>query len=161
LQTRARDDVMATRRINARRGEAAVVAALLFIGALFVWQSLTLPMGSVGLPGPGFFPLVLGIALAAASVWLLFGLVRAPGEGETAEIGHRDLVLTYAALLLVPVFFEWVGALLTLGVFAAAVAMIIGRVVWWRAGIGAVIGMAAAWYFFKVLLGVQLPAGML
>ena len=119
-----------------------------------------LPMGGVGLPGPGFFPLVLGIALVGASLWLLFGLVRASGEDETTEIGHRDLVLTYAALLLVPVFFEWVGALPTLGVFAAAVAMIIGRVVWWRAIPGAAIGMVAAWYFFKVLLGVQLPAGM-
>ncbi len=148
------------RRIDSRRGEAAVVAALVFVGIFFVWQSLKLPMGSVGLPGPGFFPLVLGLALAAASVWLLFGIARARTEGEITEVGHRDLILTYLALLLVPVFFEWIGALPTLGVFAAIIAMIIGRVAWWRACLGAAIGMAAAWYFFKVLLGVQLPAGV-
>ncbi|HEX9465924.1 MAG TPA: tripartite tricarboxylate transporter TctB family protein [Alphaproteobacteria bacterium] len=149
-------------RIDAQRGEAAVAVVLFLVGGFFAWQALALPMGSIGLPGPGFFPLVLGLALAAEALGLIVasgGLARGDAEATT-ELGHRDVVLTYVALLLVPVFFEQLGALATLGVFAAAVAMIVGRFAWWRAGLGAAIGMAAVWYFFKVLLGVQLPAGI-
>lgn len=148
-------------KIDARRGEAAVAAVLVLIGAFFIWQSLALPMGSVGLPGPGFFPFVLGLALGAQALGLLVGGLAAPRTDAVMEIGHREVLLVYLAMLLVPLFFERVGAALTLGVFAAAVAMIVGRVRWWHAVLGAAVGIAVAWYFFKSLLGVQLPMGLL
>jgi hypothetical protein len=147
-------------RIDARRGEAAVGVVLFVVGAFFVWQSLSLPMGSFGLPGPGFFPFVLGLGLGAQALGVIVGALGGSGTEATTEIGHREVLFVFGAMLLVPVFFERVGAALTLGVFAAAVAMIVGRVRWWQVVLGAVIGIAAAWYFFKTLLGVQLPAGI-
>jgi hypothetical protein len=133
-------------KLDARRGEAAVAAVLVLIGGFFIWQSLALPMGS--------------LALGAQALGLLIGGLAAPRTDAAMEIGHRDVLLVFVAMLLVPVFFERLGAALTLAVFAAAVAMIVGRVRWWKAAIGAVIGIAVAWYFFKTLLGVQLPAGL-
>jgi Tripartite tricarboxylate transporter TctB family len=153
--------VSTVRRISARRGEAAVAGLLFAVGAFFVWQASALDMGTVGLPGPGFFPLLLGLVLAVVAVGVVLRLRHVAEPEEPMHIGHPPVILTYLALLAVPLFFERIGALPTLGVFAAVVAMIIGRVSWWRACAGAAIGMAAAWYFFKVLLGVQLPAGIL
>jgi putative tricarboxylic transport membrane protein len=148
-------------RIDARRGEAAVGVVLFVVGASFVWQSLSLPMGSVGLPGPGFFPFVLGLGLGAQALGVIVGALGGSRADATTEIGHREVLFVFGTMLLVPLFFERAGAALTLGVFAAAVAMIVGRVSWWRAALGAAIGIAVAWYFFKTLLGVQLPGAPL
>ena len=44
-----------------RRGGVAMACALLAIGLIFVWQASLLDFGGLGLPGPGFFPLLLGV----------------------------------------------------------------------------------------------------
>ncbi len=148
-----------SRRIDARNGEIAVAAALAVVGLFFVWQASLLPFGSVALPGPGFFPLALGVLLALASLGTALRVLRSPGA-EQGPFGHREVVLTFAALLCVPLLFERLGAVATLGLFIAVAVIVIGRTAWWRAATGAVIGVIAAWYFFKQLLGVQLPPGI-
>src|SRR6266851_4816465 len=51
------------RACSARGGEMLVAGMLAAVGAVFVWQAALLDLGDVALPGPGFFPLVLGAAL--------------------------------------------------------------------------------------------------
>jgi hypothetical protein len=77
------------------------------------------------------------------------------------EIGHRDVVIATAVLLLVPPLFEPIGAPITLGLFAAASLVLIGRVSPLLAIAASCLGSFACWYFFHVLLGVQLPTGPL
>src|SRR4051812_40374666 len=98
-----------------------------------------MPLGTVGLPGPGFFPLVLGVLLALAALGVIARLTRVP-LADRVTIGHREVLLTFLALLCVPLLFERLGAVPTLAAFIAASVMIIGRVAWWRAVIGAAIG---------------------
>jgi hypothetical protein len=50
---------------------------------------------------------------------------------------------------------------MTLGLLGAALLVLIGRVPLPLAILAAGLGMAACWYFFQVLLGLQLPAGPL
>ena len=99
--------------ITMRRGGIAVACALAAIGLVFAWQAAQLDLGGFGLPGPGFFPLLI----------------------------------------------EPLGAYATLGLFGAVLLMLIARVSVVIAGIAAAIAMVACWYFFQVLLGLQLPDG--
>jgi hypothetical protein len=138
------------RTFRQRRGGMAVAAVLGVAGAIFAWQAALLDVGNVDLPGPGFFPLALGVLLVI--YW------RSP-ERETIELGHRDVLLVIAALLAVPLLFEPLGALPTLGLFGAALLVLVARVRIALAIGAAALGMAACWYFFQVLLGLQLPAG--
>jgi hypothetical protein len=62
---------------------------------------------------------------------------------------------------LVPVLFEPAGAPITLGLFGMATLVLIGRVSTLLAIAASTLGMTACWYFFAVLLGVQLPIGPL
>ena len=80
---------------------------------------------------------------------------------EAVEIGHRDVLISIAALLLVPVLFEPAGAPITLGLFGLASLVLIGRVSPLLAIAASGLGVTACWYFFAVLLGVQLPIGPL
>ena len=71
------------------------------------------------------------------------------------------MLIVIAALLAVPLIFEPLGASVTLGLLATALLVLIARVPLPLAIAAAGLGMAACWYFFQVLLGLQLPAGPL
>ena len=57
---RGRERPLLPRFVSARAGGIATAAALAAIGLWFVWQASLLDLGDFELPGPGFFPLVLG-----------------------------------------------------------------------------------------------------
>jgi Tripartite tricarboxylate transporter TctB family len=147
------------RVVSARRGGLSAAIALLFTGIVFAWQSMYLDFGDVGLPGPGFFPFWLGIVLAGCAGVIIIEIVRSHEEQQPVELGHRDVLIAWAAMLGVPVFFEPLGTYLTLGLFGVALLVFIGKVHLLRAVAGSAIGMVAVWYFFKVLFGLQLPNG--
>ena len=135
-----------------------VAGVLAAVGVVFVWQAALLDLGDVALPGPGFFPLVLGAALTIFAVVIGIECRRTPAS-DTIVLGHRDLAIVIAALLAVPLLFESLGAIITLGLLGTALLVLIGRVRLPLAIAAAGLGMAACWYFFQVLLGLQLPAG--
>ena len=58
-----------------------------------------------------------------------------------------------------PLLFEPLGAYLSLGLFGAVLLVLIARVSVPLASLAACVAMAACWYFFQVLLGLQLPRG--
>jgi hypothetical protein len=150
------------RPVPSRLGDAIVALALLASSLFFTWQSALLPFGGVGLPGPGFFPFALGVALGLlALAILLYSVWRGGGVGETMFLGHRDVLLTVTALAGVAFAFERVGAYVALGTFTAILLLLVARSALWRVLLGATLGMVAVWLFFGLALGVRLPTGEL
>jgi len=136
-----------------------MASALLGTGVFFVWQSALLPFGNVGLPGPGFFPFVLGIVLGLIALAIAIQAARGERAAAVISLGHRDTLVVLAALVGAGLFFERLGTYATLGLLTSALLLLVARTSPWRAALGASLGMVAIWAFFKVLLGVQLPAG--
>jgi hypothetical protein len=159
LRTGAQAGEGLLRAISARRGGIGVAAALAFIGLLFTWQASLIDFGDFALPGPGFFPLVLGVLVFVLAVVIGIGDWLYVANQETVELGHRDVLIVLAAFLAVPLLFEPLGAYVTLGLFGAVLLVLIARCSLIVAGLSAAIGMAACWYFFQVALGLQLPTG--
>jgi Tripartite tricarboxylate transporter TctB family len=145
--------------VPARRGGIAVAALLAVIGLVFAWQASLLDFGGFELPGPGFFPLVLGVVVFAFSTLIAIEGFRGAGEGETVELGHRDVLIVLGAMVAVAALFEPLGAYLSLGLFGAVLLVVIARVSVPLAVLSACVAMAACWYCFQVLLGLQLPRG--
>jgi putative tricarboxylic transport membrane protein len=146
------------RAFSARGGGMAIAAMLAGSGAFFVWQAALLDLGTLQLPGPGLFPLLLGVAIIGFAAVVGVECWRSP-QGEAIELGHRDVAIAVAALLGVPVLFEPLGAYITLGLFGTVMLVFIARVRVLPAIAAAAVGMAACWYFFQQLLGLQLPTG--
>ena len=136
-------------------------AGLAAIAVFFIIQASMLSWGSVALPGPGFFPLVLGIALLVCSIWIGVQLWRGEPTGENHDLGHRDVIIAMLALLLVAPTFETLGAYLTLGLFAFVLLVFVARTNVFVALASSAVGMAAIFYFFQILLGLRLPRGIL
>ena len=146
-------------RIGARRGEILVAGALAVTGLIFVWQASMLDLGRIGLPGPGFFPLLLGAFVVLFAIMIGVDGWRASAQGEPAEFGHPHVLISFAALLAVPLLFEWLGAYVTLGLFTTALLVFIARLSPLLAVVWTVLGMAACWLVFQEALGVRLPMG--
>ena len=136
-----------------------VAAVLLAVAVFFVSQAALLDFGRVGLPGPGFFPFALGIALGLVSLTILFLAVRPQPEDEVVFVGHRDVLVALAALVGVAFFFEQADSYLVLGVFVASLLLLVARTGVWRALLGASLGMVLVWAVFGFALGVRLPTG--
>ena len=147
------------RVIAARRGGLMAAGALALTGLLFTWQAALLDLGQIGLPGPGFFPLVLAVLLVVFSVAIAIESRRASSRDEPLEFGHVQVLITFAALLAVPILFELIGAYITLGLMSAVLLVFIARVSLLLAVVSSAAGMAACWYLFGELLGVRLPIG--
>jgi hypothetical protein len=145
--------------VSARRGGIVVAALLAVIGLVFAWQASLLDFGGFDLPGPGFFPLVLGVVVIAFSTLIAIEGFRGAGEGETVELGHRDVLIVMVAMVAVAALFEPLGAYLSLGLFGAVLLVLLARVSAPLAMAAAGVAMVACWYFFQVLLGLQLPRG--
>ncbi len=144
--------------IGVRDGGLWVAAVLALTGAVFAWQALRLDLGGFALPGPGFIPLVLSVATVVLAGIIGFREWRG-NSGETVELGHRDVLIVFVAMLAIPLLFEPLGAYLTLGAFGAVLLVLVARTSIAIAGLSMAAGMVACWYFFQVALGLQLPIG--
>jgi putative tricarboxylic transport membrane protein len=147
------------RVIGSRRGGLLAAGALALTGLIFAWQASLLDLGHIGLPGPGFFPLVLAGLLVFLAALIAIESRRASFKDEPLEFGHPPVLITFAALLAVPLLFELVGAYITLGLLSAVLLLLIARVSVLLAIVCSAVGMAACWYLFGELLGVRLPIG--
>jgi hypothetical protein len=145
--------------VSIRDGGIVLAAVLAAVGLLFWWQATLLDFGTLVQPGAGMVPLVLGVATVG-----LAGLIGAwqwqqPDGGETVELGHRDVLIVFVAMLAVPLLFDPLGAYVTLGLFGAVLLVLVARTPLVIAVVASVVGMVACWYFFQVALGLQLPLG--
>lgn len=147
------------RPVEARLAEVVAALALLACAVFFVGLSVLLPFGRVQLPGPGFFPFALGIALAGLAVAIIVLAWRGKmAEASVVFLGHRDVLVTFAAMMGLAAAFEQADSYLVLGIFTAVVLILVGKVELWRAALGATLGMVTVWAVFRVALGVRLPA---
>jgi len=135
--------------------------ALVACAAFFAWRALLLPFGTVGLPGPGFFPFALAIALGVLALAIVLYAVREVDALERIFLGHRDVLVAIAALAGVAFAFERGDSYIILGTFTAVLLVTVGRTRWWRAVLGAGLGMVVVWAVFNRALGVRLPAGQI
>jgi hypothetical protein len=146
------------RAVSVLLGEVLLAVALVAAAVFFIWQSALLPFGRVGLPGPGFFPFVLGIALAVLAVAILVQVWQSGWNTETVYLGHRDVLIALIAMAGLAFAFERIDGYVALGAFTAALLLFVARTTIWRALLGATLGMVAVWLFFGIALGVRLPA---
>jgi putative tricarboxylic transport membrane protein len=147
------------RTVSARVTGAVVALALAVTGLFFITRSWQLSFGDFGVPGPGVFPFLLGVALFGVAMAITAEELRNHDRGATLAIGHRDVAAVFVALLALSALFESAGAYAALGIMSAVLLKMLARVSILTAVLSAAVGMVLVWAAFKVLLGVELPVG--
>jgi putative tricarboxylic transport membrane protein len=144
--------------------ERLLALGVLVASGVYLANALPLPHGTTAQPGPGFFPLAVGVfGTAVALVWVASALRRSPAPaGVTATTTEgRGRVATTAALLVgFCLLLPWIGYPLVAFLFTGLVLLGLGAR-WIPALLIALASAVASHYLFAVLLCVPLPGGLL
>lgn len=145
---------------------ADVVTGLFFaaVGGGACALAYRLGLGSIGQPGPGFFPLVIAALLGLMSLGLLVkGCLPTKTGPRPPRFFHRAdwgrPLLTLAALVGYGIFFRRAGLIVSTFVFLMILVGGVGRQKPALAFIVSAATAGAVYLLFVVLLGVPLPAG--
>lgn len=160
------------RPITFREADVVVGAIVAVFGGFVLFLSLQLRFYSANVPGPGFFPTLLAIALIVLGASLaLTRLLKASsgvekdGGVEKFELPSRRQAVRslglWIALLVAALLMANLGFLLTTLLLVAVIVFLFER----RRGISAVLTTVLipllAWLLFAQLLQVRLPMGPL
>jgi hypothetical protein len=81
-----------------KRSDVWVGGAFLMLGLGVLVASFGFPPGMGRLPGPGFFPAVIGAAITCLSLALLWSAFRNPARESAAIGGRKTMVITIGLL---------------------------------------------------------------
>ncbi len=126
-------------------------------------------VGTFNDPGPGFFPMVLGIVLGLLSFIILAGGIVAkradPGQESAERCGRgrvsREALYVVASLVVFGFALVPLGYILTTLVVFAVLLRLVARLTWPMVVGGAAALALGSYLIFVTLLGVTLPQGLL
>ncbi len=152
-----------TRKLRTPPGAATI--PILF-AVFYLATAAHLPLGARHQPGPGVYPILVGLLMLGSSIGLALQAMlggqaaQTPVEWPTGVAGRRMLAVAGASagyILLLPYVGDAVAGVAT----ALLVLRVMGMKRWWAAWALAV-GLALTFhYVFVVLLSIPLPRGLL
>ena len=151
------------------RRDLASAAGLAILAVAYLLVNRTHPLDTLATPGPGVFPLAVGVLMLGVAAGQAVAAARArptvppsatepdPREGSSRR---RGLALT-AVLIGYPIAAGMIGFLTASFAVVLASSRLLGAHGWLRPGALALGVIAAVYVIFAVWLGVPLPAGPL
>jgi putative tricarboxylic transport membrane protein len=153
------------KKLTVRKVDMGVGAAIALIGAYSLTQALQLSFYEEGVPGPGFFPSLLGMLLIAGGLSLfVMRLKKSDAASEEFDLPSRlqarRSLGVWVALLAAVSLVNVIGFVLAMVVLVAGVLLGIER----RRNVAAVATIVLipllAYLLFAALLQVPLPTGL-
>ncbi len=144
-----------------------ISGAFWFIFSLFVsYQSYRLGLGSLHVPGPGFFFFWTGIFVAFLSLVVIMRSLKQSGgedagEGATGRSKGKKIVLVLVSLFLYALLIERLGFLFMTFVLFVFLLAVIERKRWSFAVVVGLLVTALSYLVFEAALQSQLPKGIL
>jgi hypothetical protein len=137
----------------------AALASLIAAG-VFLAGALPLPRGVAARPGPGFYPLLVGVFFCATAAGFLVETIRrrtvvAPVAGDA----RTRVLVTAAALVGFVLLLPWIGYPAATFLFVAGMLRALGAS-WLLSLATAVAAAAGSYYLFASILSVPLPRGV-
>jgi hypothetical protein len=145
---------------------SVVLSGFLLLSLTYGIGSFHLPMGTPDRPGPGFFPLLVALTMAALSGSLLWSSIRngkAQTERENPFPRGPDLVRVLAvggSLLLFGLLLQPLGYGISSALLMGTVLRLLGMRHWGRIALSALLTTALSYWLFALLLDVPLPRGV-
>ncbi|HXG49966.1 MAG TPA: tripartite tricarboxylate transporter TctB family protein [candidate division Zixibacteria bacterium] len=147
------------------RGELAAGILSAAFGLFVIREARRLPYVSEFGPGPGFFPMWIGIGIFIGALAMLYVCLFGKESGERAARGSRGEIgralAAWAAFALTVALMPFLGFVLGLGLLTAFLLLVMDRRTPWVAAAVALGLMAGFHLVFNVALGVSLPSGPL
>jgi putative tricarboxylic transport membrane protein len=149
--------------VKANKGNLIAGACLAAFGIYVIFVASKLPYVSEVGPGPGFFPLWLGIGLIIFSSWLVLSSLSAfrkesPSDSPTWKATGRALAGWFGLMVAIALF-GWIGFSASFVVLTVFLIVALDRRPF-LLSVGVGIGLAVAFHLvFVMALDISLPAG--
>jgi hypothetical protein len=137
-----------------------VVLLLLALGALIFNEAVRLGPGwTYSGPQPGFFPLIMTVAMITGALGTLLYCIFKPDRRPCFEASHEviNLTLVGAPILLLIIAMQWLGLYIASGIYIALFMIFYGRFHWWAGILGGAVFTTVLWVMFARLLNVPMP----
>lgn len=126
------------------RWEVAVAGLFVLLGAYIVWQASFYPIGTLTRMGPGFFPIIIGVALIVLGVALMAEVARS--EAPPPELPVRAIGFVAAGLTGFAIMVDRVG-LVPATLVLVVLALLADERPSWKLIAGVSAGLMAIGYF--------------
>ena len=140
--------------------------ALFLFGTLIWVESLKLGLGRMAAPGPGFLPLLAGVALCLFSIgtFVVAGnskgsIPKANGKFFFYEGSKKIVSLVFLSLICFNCLWELIGFSLTSFIFLGFLFWVVGKRNWKVSLMSSAIISFLAYVLFQLFLEAQLPTG--
>ncbi|HSB67880.1 MAG TPA: tripartite tricarboxylate transporter TctB family protein [Candidatus Methylomirabilis sp.] len=139
-----------------RSGELATSIVLFSIGVVWLVGVLDMPPGGFSVPGPGFFPTLLGLLLCISSA-ALAGKTLLTSATAGVPLGNRHIWSTGVALVVLAALLEPLGFVPSVALFVGFFLRRLAEFRWTTAILAATAAAAATYWIFSHALGIPLP----
>ncbi|WP_245908767.1 tripartite tricarboxylate transporter TctB family protein [Mycobacterium neglectum] len=147
-----------------RRGRMIFGAANLMVALGYLIQALGMPRGTAEHPGPGLWPIAVGMA------WVVISLLVIAEAAVSREVGgqidlptgveRRNVLMFLGATITFVVLLPFLGQYIAASLYAIAIIKLLSSLSWARAvAYGVVLGAGISFAFIS-LLQIRLPVGL-
>ncbi len=145
------------------RRDLAGATALAVLAIVYLVANRRYALDTLAAPGPGVFPLAVGVALLGLVVCQAVGAIRSRGPVEPAAYGdkHGRVLVLVALLIGYGVALHVVGFQVASFALVLLASRVLGARDWLRPGVLAAGVALAVHVIFVLWLGVPLPRGVL
>ncbi|HEY4553774.1 MAG TPA: tripartite tricarboxylate transporter TctB family protein [Bacillaceae bacterium] len=133
---------------------------LFIFSGYYLSIAFSFPMFSKGIPGSGFFPQIIGVALVILTGFDLIKHYRENKSEAADRIGLKEMLMQVAICTLYIFLFNMLGAILSTILFTIATLLLFNKGKWKQ---NIVIGLAVPlviFFLFEYLLQTGLPKGI-
>jgi hypothetical protein len=154
-------------KVSMKKADQGSGLVLLVIAGFITWGSLSLPYGNIHNPGPGFFPLWLGMILGAMAVGLILKSTRQKEDAKllqdilSEKVRWEKVFLVLIALILYGSLMNYFGFLIVTFLLLAFLLYFIEPHPWKTVVGWTLIGAFGAYLIFEVWMKLRLPKGFL
>jgi len=140
---------------------------LLILSGLICWGAILLPYGNIRNPGPGFFPLSLGIILGGMAIGLIWKTtrqkegVRTPGGIRAEKVRWEKVLWALVALVLYAALMDFLGFLIATLFLMAFLLRFIEPQNWRTVFLWTLVGSLGSYVIFELWMKLRLPKGFL
>ncbi len=141
--------------------------ALILLAAGMIWAALGLPYGDIHKPGPGFFPLWLGVILGGMSIGFFVQATLTTRSAQTLrnileeDVHWGKVLLVLVSLILYAFLMDYIGFLLVTLLLMVVLLRFIEPQPWTVVIGWALVGSVGSYLIFEVWMKLRLPKGFL
>lgn len=163
------------------RSRSGMVESSLWLGAIFLLfgvgyliKATSYPIGTLASAGPGLFPVIVGIILVVGAAGMVvkagfarkprnaIGTSTKPSPSKPLNNKERRRLLISAVLLTCSVFaLTRLGFVVTTAILSAGIMLLVGERRWRVVALTSLCLAVGAFFIFRIVLQLQLPAGLL